>query len=111
VELALDEMCAAADADPSYAHVAFFLAHAARLAGRLDAEERRLALAQRALAADPALARAHREGAREHLSSGDLDSAEELIQLALAVAPADLQALDLAQTIEQARAVRGAGPM
>jgi tetratricopeptide (TPR) repeat protein len=92
---ALDEAIAAAEADAGYEHAGFFLAFAARLARRAGDEAARADLAARALAADADLPRAQRDGARASLEAGELDAARELCEVALALVPRDVSALDL----------------
>lgn len=92
---AIDEAAAAADADPDYPYAPFFLGHAARLAAAAGDEPRRVELAARALALDPDLARSQRAGAAERLATGDHESARELAEVAAALAPRDLETIDL----------------
>ena len=99
---ARDEALAAAEAEPGYEHAAFFLAWAARLAALADDQTAREALAARALAADDRLAQRQLEGARANLEAGDVAAAREMSQVALALAPRDLGALDLMKQIEAA---------
>lgn len=101
---AVDEAEAAADADPSHEHRVHFLAEAARLAGLAGDEARRATLAARALAVDPGVVAAQLAGAADQLAAGELDGAAHLVTLARALAPRDLNALDLTRRIEQARA-------
>jgi Tfp pilus assembly protein PilF len=94
-ETAADEFTTAAEAVPGYEHAGFFWAHAARMAARAGDEPRRAACAARAVALDPHLARAQREGAEATLDEGDVDAARKLAELAAALAPRDLAVLDL----------------
>lgn len=96
---ARDEALAAADADPGYEHAGFFAAWAARLAALAGDEPARAALAARALAADPELARRQLEGARDNLEAGELEPARDMIEVARALAPSDLAVLDLARRL------------
>jgi len=96
---ARDEAIAAADADPDYEHAGFFLAWAARLAALAGDDAARAALAARALAADPDLARRQLEGARDNLEAGDRAAARDMIEVARALAPTDLAVLDLARRL------------
>lgn len=96
---AREEAIAAADADPGYEHAGFFLAWAARLAALAGDEQGRAALAARALAADPDLARRQLEGARDNLEAGDRGAAGEMVEVARALAPTDLAVLDLARRL------------
>jgi tetratricopeptide (TPR) repeat protein len=99
---AREEALAAAAADPSYEHAGFFLAWAARLAALAGDEPARAELADRARATDSALGQRQLEGARASLEAGDIDAARELVQVALAIEPRDLGALDLKRQIEAA---------
>jgi tetratricopeptide (TPR) repeat protein len=103
---ARDEALAAADSDPHYEHAGFFLGWAARLAARAGDEAARVELAERARRVDPALAQRQLDGARASLEAAELDAARELVEVALAIEPRDLGALDLKRQIEAA----GAGP-
>jgi len=96
---ARDEALAAAEANPEYEHAAFFLGWAARLAVLAGDEEARAALATRALAAAPDLARRQLEGARDNVEAGDLAAARDMIEVARALAPTDVAVLDLARRI------------
>ncbi len=102
-ECALDELIQAAEARPDYEYAGFFWAHAARVARRCERESERAKLAERALACDPGLLDAQRAGAEASLREGALDAADELAALALALAPRDLRAHDLAARIRRAR--------
>jgi Tfp pilus assembly protein PilF len=96
---ARDEALAAAEADPAYEHAGFFLAWTARLAALAGDEPGRAALAARALAADPDLARRQLEGARDNLEAGELEAARDMIEVARALTPTDLAVLDLARKL------------
>jgi tetratricopeptide (TPR) repeat protein len=96
---AFDEAVAAAEAAPGHEHEAYFWAQAARLAARRGNEADRARCATRAVAIDPGLVAAELAGAEQNLADGDLDSARALVDLALAVAPRDLAALDLARRL------------
>jgi tetratricopeptide (TPR) repeat protein len=100
---ARDEALAAADADPHYEHAGFFLGWAARLAALAGDEAARAELAERARRADSALGQRQLDGARASLEAGELDAAIELVQVALAIEPRDLAALDLKRKIEETR--------
>ena len=100
---AIDEAEAAALARPGHELAGYFLAEAARLAALAGDEPRRAALAARALAADPELARGQLSGATTSLEAGELDDAAHLVSLARALAPRDLAVLDLARRIDAAR--------
>lgn len=101
---AYDEAVAAAEAAAKIAHeqIAYFWAQAARLAVKRKADGDRAACAARALAADPRLVEAELAGAEQNLADGDLGSARALVELARAVAPRDLSAMDLARRIDAA---------
>ena len=97
---ALEEYLQAAECRPGYEHEAFFLACAARVARALGDEDRRRLLAERATALAGDLARAQRDGAQSLLDHGlddpsDAAAALERAELAVALAPRDLSALDL----------------
>jgi tetratricopeptide (TPR) repeat protein len=81
-------------------HAGFFLAHAARLADLAGDEARARALAERALQADPEIAGRQREGARELIAEGAREAARELLLVARAVAPKDLDTLALLRQLE-----------
>jgi tetratricopeptide (TPR) repeat protein len=98
---AREEALAAAEADPHYEHAGFFLGWAARLAVLAGDEAARAELAERAQRADQALAKRQLDGARASLEAGEVEAARELVQVALAVEPRHLGALDLKQRIEQ----------
>ncbi len=99
---ATEEMQAAATVDPACEYRGFFFAHCARLAAARDDEDTRRAYAAQALQIDPNLVRAHLDGACDRLDSDDPAAAKTLVDLALAVAPLDLSALDLRVQIETA---------
>jgi uncharacterized protein HemY len=82
--------------------VAYFWAHAARLAARRGKEADRAAAAARAIAADPHLVETELAGAEQNLADGDVSSARALVALARAVAPKNLAVIDLARRIEAA---------
>lgn len=100
---AVDELEAAAEANPAYEHAAFFYAHAARVAHVNGDQPRRDELGRKALAHTPELARSQQEAARHELAEGNVEHALELAGLAVALAPRDLTALDLLATIERER--------
>lgn len=101
---AIDEMNAAATADPTCEYRGFFYAHCARLSASLEDEDARKSYAHSALQLEPHLVRSHLDGACERLDAGDPDGAGALVELALAIAPLDLAALDLRVQVEAARA-------
>ena len=96
---AREEALAAAEANPAYEHAAFFLGWAARLATLAGDEAARAALATRALAADPDLARRQLDGARDNLEAGDVEAARDMVEVARALAPNDVAILDLARKL------------
>jgi hypothetical protein len=102
LEAAQQDAEAAGDVDPAYEHAGLFWAHAARIAARRGEESARERLAARALGAWPELVRAQREGAVERLEDGALDEARELIDVALALAPRDLETLALRRRADAA---------
>lgn len=99
---AREEAVAAAEADPDYEHAGFFWGWAARLAALAGDDRGRAALAARARKADPDLVRRQVEGAVKTLDEGEIDAARELCQVALAVEPRDLAALELSRRIDRA---------
>lgn len=101
---AIDEMNAAATADPTCEYRGFFYAHCARLSALLDDEDARKAHAQSALQLEPHLVRSHLDGACERLDADDAEGAKALVELALAIAPLDLAALDLRVQVDAALA-------
>jgi tetratricopeptide (TPR) repeat protein len=76
-----------------------FLAHAA---AATDAEAERAALAARVLAKRPDYAKHQLEAARAHLGRGAREAAAQFVALALAVAPKNLDALELKRRLDQA---------
>lgn len=106
---AVDELEAAAQARPQYEHAGYFWAQAARLARAAGDDARRAACAREALARAPDLVSRQRDGARESLAAGELEAARELAEIAVALAPRDLMALDLLARV-QARADEGEAP-
>lgn len=104
LDSAIDEMEAAAtaEAENDGELTGFFLAHCARLAQQVDDEQRRAEFARRALAADPTLVRAQLDGACDRLDEEDAQAAKLLVDLAIAIAPLDLAALDLRAQVETA---------
>lgn len=90
----------AATVQPGHPSAAFFLLEAARVAGRVGAAERRVALGKRALEVDPGLVRQLREAAAHQASEGLVAEARELAELALEAAPRDLELLALLRSLE-----------
>jgi hypothetical protein len=99
---AYDEALAAAEAAAGHDQVAYFWAQVARLASKRNNEADRALAAARAVAADPQLVAAQLAGAERNLADGDLLSARGLVELARAVAPRDLAAIDLGRRIAAA---------
>ena len=99
-ESACDEAEMAAEANAGYEHAAFFLGHAARLAQLAGQDERAQSLVLRVLQMDPELPRRHRDGARELMSAGDVQAARQLLEVAKALAPRDLETLDLLRQLD-----------
>ena len=99
---AYDEAVAAAEASPAHEQVAYFWAHAARIAARRNLEADRASCAARALAADPHLVETELAGAEQNLADGDHAAARALVTLARAVAPKNLAVIDLARRIDAA---------
>jgi tetratricopeptide (TPR) repeat protein len=85
----------AAEADPSYEHAGWFAAHAARSAASRGDDAARANHAARALDLAPDLAAAQKEAARRALAEGLPAAAREAAELAAALAPRDLEILDL----------------
>ncbi|HKE16125.1 MAG TPA: hypothetical protein VKB80_14715 [Kofleriaceae bacterium] len=106
---AREEALAAAEADIDYEHAGFFLAWAARLAALAGDESARAELAERARRTDGALGQRQLDGARANLEAGEVDAARELVQVALALEPRDLAALDLKRQIEATTATTPRG--
>lgn len=92
---AIEELTRAAVCRPDYEHAGFLFAHAARVAAALGDEHERARLAGEALARDPGIERAQRDGAVSTLERGEPEAALELAQLAAALAPRDLTVLDV----------------
>lgn len=99
---AYDEALQAAEAGARHDQAAYFWAQVARLAGKRGQDADRAQAAARALAADPQLVAAQLAGALANLAEGDLVSAKALVELARAVAPRDLGAIDLGRRLETA---------
>lgn len=76
-------------------YAAYFLAHAARAAAARGDEAARALHAERALGLDPDLARAQKDAARTRAEEGIVDESRELLALARALAPRDLELLEL----------------
>ena len=87
-------------AEASEEHAAWFSAHAARAAAEAGDEAARARHAARAAALDPALPGSQRRAAEARLADGERREAAELLALALAVAPRDLESLALKRKIE-----------
>ena len=93
----------ASSADPEYEHAGYFAAWAARAAlarGDAAAAERHRARAQ---ALEPGLVARQLAAAEHELAEGAAEEALALAELALAVAPRDMQALDLKRRAGRAR--------
>jgi len=97
---AIDEARAAATANPDYEHVAYFYAYGARIARDAGDEAQRAELAASALQRAPDLARTQRDGATRLLADGDADGARQLLALALALVPADVETLALKKRLD-----------
>ena len=107
-EAAIEDASEAA-ACPDAEQAAFFLAFAARVAGDAGDEQRRAELSARATALEPDLVTAQRDGAIANLAEGELDAAEQLTRIGLALQPLDLELRALAKEIASARAAQNAG--
>jgi tetratricopeptide (TPR) repeat protein len=89
-------------------HAAFFAVHAARTAAERGEDAARGRHAERALAIDPEIARGLRRAALARADEDDEPAeALELAELALALAPRDLEAAELRRRLSQAAARRG----
>jgi tetratricopeptide (TPR) repeat protein len=77
----------------------WFAAHAARVAADRRDEPARAAHAARALALDPEVARAQRRAAQARVDEGELDEARELLSLASALLPRDLEVAELSRRL------------
>lgn len=100
---AIDEARAAADANPAHEQRAHFLAEAARYAALANDEAQRAELSRSALAADPGLVKGQLAGANDRLGEGEIEAAAHLASLAKALAPRDLEVIDLVRRVEAAR--------
>jgi tetratricopeptide (TPR) repeat protein len=80
-------------------YAAFFVAHAARAAADRGDEASRRKHAERALELRPDLARLQKEAAQARAAEGVLDESRELVALARALAPRDLELLELARRL------------
>jgi tetratricopeptide (TPR) repeat protein len=85
----------AAEAQPDYEPAGYFAAQAARAAAERGDERARAAHAARALELDPGVARAQKAAAQSLLDEGKTGDAREAAATAAAVAPRDLETLDL----------------
>jgi tetratricopeptide (TPR) repeat protein len=101
---ALDALAQAAQADPEHEHAGFFAAWAARAAQAAGDRERAEEFRTQALARDPGLAGRQVAAAQAELEAGRKAEALEQVELALAVAPRDMQALDLRRRLTPSRA-------
>ena len=81
----------------------WFAAHAARVAVERGDEAARARHAARALALDGEVARAQRRAAQARVDEGELDEARELLALAAALLPRDLEVAELTRRIAAAR--------
>lgn len=99
-----DAFARAAGARGAEEHAAFFHAHAARAAARRGDDAARAVHAARALERDPNLVHGQKRAARTRLDEGAPADARELVELAQALAPRDLEVIDLARTLSAAPA-------
>ena len=97
---AADEALEATRCRSDHPYMAFFLAHAARLADALGEEEDASTLAMRARERDPDFVRRSIEGARRCISDNEPQNARELLVLAKALAPKNLDLLSLLRSLE-----------
>lgn len=102
LEAAADELEAAASARPEYEYTGYLWAQCARVAKAQGDEARRASAAAAALARDPQLVAAQRGGAEDRLAEGEFTGARELAELAAALAPRDLQVIELLARIRSA---------
>lgn len=93
----------AADADPGADHAGWFAAQAARVAAARGDEPARARHAARAIELDPVVVASQKAAARSRLGEGAADEARELIEIAAAVAPRDLDIIDLLQRVTKKR--------
>jgi hypothetical protein len=100
---ATDEARAAADANPAHEQRAYFYAEAARYAALAGDEAARAELARAALGVDAGLVKGQLAGANDRLGEGEIDAAAHLAAMARALAPRDLEVLDLVKRVEAAR--------
>jgi tetratricopeptide (TPR) repeat protein len=100
---AIDEARQAADANPSHEQRPYFLAEAARYASLANDEPQRAELSRAALALDAGLVKAQLSGANDRLAESELDAAAHLASLAKALAPRDLEVIDLVRRVDAAR--------
>jgi len=104
IEAAMEDAREAADCRDPNDQAPFFLAFAARVAADAGDETRRAEFADRAGRLDPNIVSSQREGAIATLADGDLDAAEQLTRIGLALQPRNLDLLALAKQITAARA-------
>jgi tetratricopeptide (TPR) repeat protein len=100
---AIDEARAAAEANPAHEQRAYFYAEAARYAAMAGDEAQRAQLARDALAVDAGLVKAQLAGANDRLGEGEIDAAAHLAAMAKALAPRDLEVIDLVRRVDAAR--------
>jgi tetratricopeptide (TPR) repeat protein len=89
------EKAAEAGAAAEHEQAGWFCAHAARVAAERKDEPARARLAARALELDPEVARAQRRAAQDRVDDDRLDEARELVALAAALLPRDLEVAEL----------------
>ncbi|MSP16392.1 MAG: hypothetical protein EXR73_07265 [Myxococcales bacterium] len=85
----------AADADPSYEHAGYFVAHAARVARMRGDEATRVRHAARARELDPEVVTSQKRAGEALLEEGAIDEALVHLELAAALAPRDVAVLEL----------------
>jgi hypothetical protein len=103
---ACDEALAAARAGQASSYTGYFWAQTARLASALGDEALRQSAAASALGANPQLKNEQLRGARESLASGDLATAIGLAACLRAIAPRDLEVLELTALLAAATTPR-----
>jgi tetratricopeptide (TPR) repeat protein len=102
LDTAREELRCAVDAGREHEHLAFFLAHQARICVLLGDENGRAAAASRALEQRPSILHEQKEAAQATLDDGQPELARGLAELAHALAPKDLAVLDMLRRTESA---------
>jgi tetratricopeptide (TPR) repeat protein len=100
---AVSALARAAETEPTHEHAGFFCAWAARAAHAMG-DARVAKFREQALSRDPGLPGRQIAAAQAELEAGRRAEALEQVELALAVSPRDMQALELRQRLTPARA-------